>query len=352
MQNNSSRALAPVSLAGIPLRNRLAVAPMSRMQGSLDGLPSPDCAAYYARYARHKVPLVITEALYTDEIASRAYFNQPGLAHDRHVDAWRAVTDAVHAEGARIFAQLQHAGRLAEPGLNGLVLGATGKEAAGNTWQTGSRNPVPRAATDDDLEQIVSGFADATRRAVAAGFDGIELHGARGYLIHEFMNEENDRGDAWGGSLDGRLYLAARILAAVKTASAGLPVSYNYSMYSMDDYRYQPSAGVAELETIFQGLRKAGADILHVSTRRTLRPEEWGETLAQTAARCAPGPLIAGGGLATLEDCELALATPGCTMVALARPFLANPDWIGRSLKGEPLRAYAPGMERQPLLSS
>ncbi|OZI38669.1 NADH-dependent flavin oxidoreductase [Bordetella genomosp. 10] len=351
MQNNSFQALAPLSLAGLPLRNRLAVAPMSRMQGSPEGLPSPDCAAYYARYARHGAALVITEALYTDEIASRAYFNQPGLSVDRHADAWRPVTDAVHAEGAKIFAQLQHAGRLAEPGLNGLVLGATGRPAAGNTWQTESPNPVPRAATEDDLERIVSGFADAARRAAAAGFDGIELHGARGYLIHESLNDDNDRGDGWGGALDGRMRLATRILAAVKAASGGLPVGFNYSMYSMDDYGYKPGAGVVELEALFRGLRRAGADILHISTRRTLRPEPWGETLARTAARCAPGPLIAGGGLTTLDDCEQVFALSESTIVALARPFLANPDWIRRSLAGEPLRAYVPGMERAALMA-
>ncbi|OWT54201.1 NADH:flavin oxidoreductase [Candidimonas nitroreducens] len=344
------RTLESIQLAGIPLHNRIAVAPMSRMQGTQDGCPAEETASYYARYARHKAGLVITEALYIDEIASRAYFNQPGLATDHHIDAWRRVTDAVHAEGSKIFAQLQHAGRLAEPGLNSSVIGATGRAAAGTTWQTGSPNPSPRAATHQDIEHIIAGFSAAAARAAAAGFDGIELHGARGYLIHEFLNDQNGRTDCWGGSLTNRLRLAGRVLAAARASCGRIPISFNYSMYSMDDYAYRPQAGAPELETIFKTLRQAGADILHISTRRTLRPEAWGETLAQTAKRSAPGPLIAGGGLATLADCERALADTGCTVAALARPFLANPDWIDRSLGKQELHAYFPGMERRPLL--
>ncbi|MFC4273643.1 NADH:flavin oxidoreductase [Achromobacter aloeverae] len=351
MQNNSYLSSAPALLGGLSLRNRLAVAPMSRMQGQDDGLPSPDTAPYYARYARHGVGLIITEALYTDDIASRAYFNQPGLATDRHIEGWRPVTAAVHAEGSKIFAQLQHAGRLAEPGLNRLVLGATGRAATGTTWQTGAANPTPTAATEEQIEEIIAGFAAAARRALAAGFDGIELHGARGYLIHEFLNDGNDRGDAWGGSIENRSRLAGRLLESVREAAPGLPIAFNYSMYAMDEYAYRPRAELAEMEAIFRTLRQAGADILHVSTRRTLRPEPWGETLAQTAARSAPGPLIAGGGLSSLAECERALAWPGIAMVALARPFLANPDWIARSQAGQPIREYTPGMERQPLLS-
>jgi len=350
MAHNPISSLDAITLAGMPLRNRIAVAPMSRMQGSADGLPASDAARYYARYACHGAGLIISEALYTDDVASRAYFNQPGLASDRHIAGWREVTDAVHAAGAKIFAQLQHAGRLAEPGLNAIVLGATGRAAQGVSWQTASPNPVPRAATEDDIEQIVAGFAAAAQRASAAGFDGIELHGARGYLLHEFLNDGNDRCDAWGGTVENRVRLPARVLQAVRAAAEGLPIGFNYSMYSMDDYAYRPRGGITELEAIFRALRQSGADVLHVSTRRTLRPETWGETLAQTAARSAPGPMIAGGGLSSLSDCDKALETAGATVVALARPFLANPDWIARSTAGLPLRSYVPGMERQPLL--
>lgn len=345
--------LQPCALGALQPRNRLAVAAMSRMQAMDNGEVSADMPAYYARYARNGAGLVISEALYTDEDGARAYYRQPGLASDRQAQGWVRVAREVHREGGLLFAQLQHGGRLAEPGLNRVHLAASDGTAAGTTWQTGVPNAPARAATAEQIDAIVEGFTQAARRAREAGFDGIELHGARGYLLDNFLSAStNQRAGAYGGSLEGRLALPLRVIRAVKQAAGGLPLAYNFSLYKMDDGAYQPPGGQAEVAAIAQALHAAGANILHVTTRKLLRAEPWGEPLVATVRKAVPGAIVIGnGGLKTLADCEQAIAQTGCDAVSLARPFLANPDWIARNLAGGDLRAYAPGQERWGLLA-
>ncbi|HYF20714.1 MAG TPA: NADH:flavin oxidoreductase [Ramlibacter sp.] len=347
------KLLDPLSRGGLALRNRIVVAAMSRMQGGEDGTASLQAADYYARFARGGAGLVITEALYTDGTSARAYFRQPGLAEDRHVDGWRPVTRAVHEEGSLAFAQLQHGGRLAEPGLNPLHLAASEGTAAGVTWQTGRPNAPARAATAEQLDAIVDGFVAAAARAVDAGFDGIELHGARGYLLDDFLSAStNRREDAYGGSLQARLALPLRVLRAVRAVIGARPLSYNASLYKMDDGGYQPPGGAAEVEAIARALHGAGADLLHVTTRRLLRDEPWGEPLVVTVRRAVPDAVVIGnGGVKSTGDAEEALGRTDCDLVSIARAFLANPDWLARQQRGEALRAYAPGMEREPLIA-
>jgi 2,4-dienoyl-CoA reductase-like NADH-dependent reductase (Old Yellow Enzyme family) len=345
--------LEPFPLHGLRLRNRIAVAAMSRMQANADGTVSGDMPAYYARYAANGAGLVIAEAASADAIAAPAYFNQPSFATDAHVDGWSRVTRAVHEAGGIVFAQLQHGGRLAEPGLNNVHLCASDSTAAGNTWQTNKPNAPARAATSGEIDAIVDGFAQAARRACDAGFDGVELHGARGYLLDAFLSAStNRRTDAYGGSLEGRLRLPLRVVQAVRAAIGGRPLSYNLSLYKMDDTAYQPPGGADEIRTIARSLAEAGVDILHVTTRRLLRAEPWGETLAKTVRDAVPqGTVIANGGIKTLPDAQEVLQVTGCDMVSFARAWLANPDLIRASSAGEDLRAYAPGDERRPLLA-
>lgn len=345
------KVLKPTRLASLELRNAVVVAPMSRMQAQADGVVSSDMPDYYARYARDGAGLVMTEAIYTDEASGRAYFNQPGLANDRQGEGWRKVVDAVHAAGGRIFAQLQHGGRLAEPGLNPLHLAASDGVAGGNTWQTGRPNALARAATMAEIREIVSSFGDAARRASEAGFDGVEIHGARGYLIDDFLSAStNQRTDAFGGSLGARLEMPLAVVRSVRAAIGALPLSFNFSLYKMDNVAYQPPGGRDEVTEIVRALCSAGVDIIHVSTRKALRPEAWGEPLFRTVRAAASGGVIANGGLTTLEDCEAILQESGANAVSIARAYLANPDWLTRMIAMSDVVRYVPGQERLPLL--
>lgn len=345
------KVLKPVRLASLELRNAVVVAPMSRMQAQDDGVPSSDMPEYYARYARDGAGLVMSEAIYTDEISGRAYFNQPGLANDKQREGWRKVVDTVHAAGGVMFAQLQHGGRLAEPGLNPLHLAASDGVATGNTWQTGHPNAPARAATAAEIEEIIAAFGSAARRAREAGFDGIEIHGARGYLVDDFLSAStNQRTDAFGGSLEARLKMPLAVVRCVRAAIGALPLSFNFSLYKMDNTAYQPPGGRDEVVEIIRSLRKAGVDIVHVSTRKALRPEPWNEPLFRTVCAAAPGDVIANGGLTTLDDCEAVLQDGGATAVSLARAYLANPDWLTRVTAKSAVVRYVPGQERLPLL--
>lgn len=344
------KVLKPTRLASITLRNAVVVAPMSRMQAEADGSVSPDMPDYYMRYVRDGAGLVMTEAIYADETSGRAYFNQPGLANDTQVDGWSKVVNAVHSIEGRIFAQLQHGGRLAEPGLNSLHLAASDGVAAGNTWQTGHPNIPARAATMAEIEAIVTSFGSAARRARAAGFDGVEIHGARGYLLDDFLSATtNQRTDAFGGSLAARLMMPLAVVRSVRDAIGALPLSFNFSLYKMDNIAYQPPGGRNEVTEIIRALCDAGVDIIHVSTRKALRSEAWGEALFRTVRAAASGDVIANGGLVTLDDCEAALQD-GATAVSIARAYLANPDWLARAIDRKEMMRYVPGQERLPLL--
>jgi 2,4-dienoyl-CoA reductase-like NADH-dependent reductase (Old Yellow Enzyme family) len=335
----------PARLGRLALENRIVLSPMTRMQAGEDGTPGEDMAHYYARYAENGVGLVMTEAAYVDDVRSRAYFRQPGMTHARHEEGWRRVADAVHQAGRPIILQLQHGGRLAEPGLHPCALGATGRSAAGASWQGGkcyAQSPV-RAASATELAAVADAFAAAARRARAAGFDGVEIHGARGYLIDEILCLP-------GAALSARLAFPLDVVRAVRDAFPDGVLSFNLSLYKMDDIGYQPPGGRDEVAAIVQALHGAHLDVLHVTTRRVLRPEAFGAPLAVVAREAFPGrPLIVNGGVRSLQDAEDALAQTGAELVALARALLANPDWVRRTRSGEPLAAYAPGMERLPL---
>lgn len=343
-----SPVLAPRRLGSITIPNRVVLSPMTRAQASEDGTPTDVMAEYYARYASLGVGLVITEATYVDDAQSRAYFNQPGVANDRHVAGWSAVVDAVHRAGRPVILQLQHGGRLAEPGLHSCALGVSGRKADGLSWQRVlpyAQAPV-RAATREEIDRIVDGFAKAAHRASEAGFDGVEIHGARGYLVDEFLS-------APGADLNERLTVPLEIVRAVRSGLPAGIVSYNWSLYKMTDATYCPPGGAAEVERIARALIDAGTDVLHLSSRDLTRLEPLGEPFVRVVRRAVPhAPLILNGGVRTLADAERALGEMGGDFVALARTLLANPDWMDRALRGLPLREFVRGMEHRPLVQT
>lgn len=338
----------PVSIRHVTLANRLVLAPMSRMRSAPSGTPSEEACWYYARYAAQGVGLLVTEATYVDDVASRAYFDQPGLWNDEQTRAWEAVADAVHAQGGRILVQLQHAGRLAEPGLHDFVLGPTSSAAAGVSWQTNLPYAPATTATPDQLAGIAQAFGAAARRAVEAGFDGVEIHGARGYLIDQFLSaSSNQREDEFGGTLAGRLTFPLLVVQCVRGAIGPQPIlSFNLSLYKMDDVHYEPPGGAPEVEEIARALEQAGVDIIHATSRRAPVPVSalGGDTLAQVVRRGTARSLVAaGGGIVSVPAANEWLATGACDLVSIGRALAANPDLLART---DDPRPYRRGMER------
>ena len=212
-------AFDPIDLAGTRLANRIAMAPMTRSRAEGETrTPTAQVAEYYAQ--RASAGLIITEGAQPSAVG-QGYPNTPGLHSRAQIAAWREVTDAVHAKGGRIFAQLMHAGRIGHPDvLDGDLhpVGASAVAAAGQHFTADGLKdlPVPRELTADGIRATVADFAAAARNAVEAGFDGVEIHGANGYLVQQFLSTgTNLRTDEWGGSVEKRIRFATEVARAV-----------------------------------------------------------------------------------------------------------------------------------------
>ncbi|MFF4666630.1 alkene reductase [Streptomyces sp. NPDC001282] len=211
-------AFDPIDLPGIRLANRIAMAPMTRSRAGEGGTATDLVAEYYAQ--RASAGLIVSEGI-QPSVVGQGYPGTPGLHSAEQVASWRKVTDAVHAAGGRIFAQLMHAGRIGHPVVlpDGLTpVSASAVRPAGQLFTgTGTKDfTTPHELTGDEVRQTVADFASAARNAVDAGFDGVELHGANGYLIHQFLApNSNLRTDEWGGSEEARIRFAVEVVKAV-----------------------------------------------------------------------------------------------------------------------------------------
>ena len=180
--------LAPAAIGGVALANRLAVAPMSRVSTAGDGVPTENMVDYYAAFAHGGFGLIVTEGTYIDHAHSQAYANQPAIVTDEQVRAWARVVDAVHAAGGRIVLQLMHAGALvqhADAGLAPSAVQPRGRKLAG--YGGVGPYPLPRAMTAGEIADVVEAFAASAERGREAGFDGVEVHAANGYLLDQFL---------------------------------------------------------------------------------------------------------------------------------------------------------------------
>lgn len=337
--------------AGLPLRNRLAVAPMSRVSATGEGVPTERMVSYYASFAEGGFALVITEGVYTDGVFSRSYARQPGLATEAQVAGWREVVDAVHGAGGFVFAQLMHGGALSQ--LLDDTVGPSAVRPKGEKMQEyGGEGPfpMPKEMSEDDIREAVSGFADAARNAQVAGFDGVEIHGANGYLVDQFITDyTNGRGDRYGGSAAERARFACEVIEAVRGAVGdGFPVGIRLSQGKVNDHGYRWPGGRADAEAIFAAVAGAGTDYLHVASegrdwRETARIDE-GITLTQLAKRVTGLPVVTNGGMHDPELAEFVLREGHGDLVALGRGALANPDYPNRLRDGRPFDDFEHAM--------
>ncbi|GGP83682.1 alkene reductase [Streptomyces melanogenes] len=335
-------AFDPIDLSGLRLPNRIAMAPMTRSRAYGPGnSPTASTAAYYAQ--RAGAGLIISEGVQPSAVG-QGYPDTPGLHSEEQVAAWREVTDAVHAEGGRIFAQLMHAGRIGHPDLlpGDLVNVAPSPVAAAGTIYTheGPQDFVtPRELTDAEVVETIGEFVSAARNAIAAGFDGVELHGANGYLIQQFLAPNtNLRTDRWGGSDEARARFAAEVVKAVaaeigagRTALRISPANgYNDISEPAPEATY--TALVRELEPLglaYLHILEGAPD--HRELTLTLR-KLFGGTVVLNAATDGPtGP----DALALIEDGTADLLSYGAL-------FLANPDLPQRLATGGPFNAPDP----------
>jgi 2,4-dienoyl-CoA reductase-like NADH-dependent reductase (Old Yellow Enzyme family) len=343
-----SPLFSPVSVGGLKLRNRFAMAPMTR-QFSPDGIPGDDVAAYYGRRAA-SLGLLITEGTYVDESAGSSS-RVPRFFGDQALDGWRKVAAAVHDEGGAIFPQLWHLGAQRRPGSppypDAPVISPSGLDPAGNE--------VAAPATVRELDGVVTAFARAAAEAKAAGFDGVELHGAHGYLLDQFhWPVTNRRTDRYGGDMAGRVRLSAEIAAAVRAATGpDFPIAFRFSQWKGADYNARIAEDPAELEAFLTPLTDAGVSIFHASVRRYWLPAFAGSdrTLAGWTRHLTGRPVITVGSVgvaAAFRGTADEAAQPSLTLaplvdllergefdlVAVGRAVLADSAWAAKVADG------------------
>ncbi|MFI5496733.1 alkene reductase [Actinoplanes sp. NPDC051859] len=332
-------AFTPYPLGDRQLANRVVMAPMTRSRAYGPGTsPTELMATYYAQ--RASAGLIITEGV-QPSVVGQGYPDTPGLHSAEQVEAWRKVTDAVHERGGVIFAQLMHSGRVSDPELlpGDLVpVGPSAVAARGELYTRNGPKPfsTPHALTEAEIGATIADFVQAARNAIAAGFDGVEVHGANGYLIHQFLSTNaNQRTDGWGGSIEGRVRFAVEVTTAVAAAIGGDRVGL----------RISPGNGLQDLveddleltyKSLVTGIAGLGLAYLHISEapgRRELTAElrgQWPGTLILNPDTL-PNP-TGPEALALLDDGTADLISFGAL-------FLANPDLPARLAAGGPFSA-------------
>ncbi|WP_329565559.1 NADH:flavin oxidoreductase [Kitasatospora sp. NBC_01266] len=341
----------PVALNGLTVPNRIVMAPMTR-RFSPGGVPGEDVRSYYARRAAAGVGLIVTEGTYVGHESAGQSDRVPRFHGEEQLAGWAKVAEAVHAAGGTIVPQLWHIGMVRKQGdlpyTDAPAVGPSGIRVDG-TEGTG------RAMTRRDLDDVIGAFAQAAAAAERIGFDGVELHGAHGYLLDQFLwAGTNRRTDAYGGDPVARTKFAAEIVAAVReSVSPGFPVIFRYSQWKQEAYDARLAETPAELEAILTPLAAAGVDAFHASTRRYWLPEFEGSdlNLAGWTKALTGRPTITVGSVGLDGDFVRGFSGEGAPvqgidnlldrlerdefdLVAVGRALLQDPQWAAKVLRG------------------
>ncbi|MBB2947791.1 2,4-dienoyl-CoA reductase-like NADH-dependent reductase (Old Yellow Enzyme family) [Actinoplanes lutulentus] len=345
-----SKLFTPLNLGAVNLRNRMVMAPLTRLRAGAHGVPGDLLVEHYRQ--RASMGLIVTEGTWPIR-EGRTWIGQPGIETAEQVEGWRRVADAVHAEGGAIVMQIMHGGRISHPEITGTgrIVAPSAIAAPGEVRlpdDSKADHPVPHALTAGEIPGIVAGFVAAARNAIEAGLDGVEIHSANGYLVHQFLSPaSNTRTDEYGGSPANRARLAVEILTAVAGAigadRTGLRISPEHNIQGA--LETDPADVAATYTALAEGLAPLGlafVDILHADPA--------GE-LVQKVRHAAAAPTIVntGFGTPTTRESALALLDDGLAeAVAIGRAALANPDlvarWAGDAAENapDPSTFYAP----------
>jgi N-ethylmaleimide reductase len=337
----------PVSIAGRAAPHRIVMAPMTRARSTQPGdIPNTMNARYYAQ--RASAALIVTEASQVSP-QGKGYSFTPGIYSREQIAGWRLVSDAVHAEGGRIFLQLWHVGRMSHPDFhNGdLPVAPSAVPFEGSIWRvnpaTGQGEmvacPTPRALGRDEIHQIVADFRQAARNAVDAGFDGVEIHGANGYIVDQFLRTtSNIRTDEYGGSRANRLRFLKELITAVAAEIGADRTAIRLAPFLTARGMACPDI----LPTILEAadfLQAQGVAYLHLVEADWDDAPQFTESFRQEIRARFRGPIIVAGHY-DLDKANWVLGKGYADLVAFGRPFVANPDLPHRLASGLPLAAF------------
>jgi N-ethylmaleimide reductase len=333
------------------LKNRMVMAPLTRSRG-IGNVPNELMALYYSQ--RSGAGLIITEGT-SPSPNGLGYARIPGIFSPEQISGWKKVTDRVHRAGGKIFVQLMHTGRVSHPDNlpAGAKVLAPSTIALSGTMYTDSQGPqpypVPLEMRESDIQQAIGEYVAASRAAIEAGFDGVELHGANGYLIDQFLNTaSNQRSDQWGGSVSNRIRFAIEIARKVGEAIGFDRVGIRVSPYgAFNDMKTDP-----ETENVYEHLAgeldKLGLLYIHIVDHSSMGAPEVKPSVKQKIRASFNGYVILSGGY-DVARAEADLSEKKGDLVAFGRPFISNPDLVAKLRDGivltppDPSTFYTPG---------
>lgn len=361
--SNTIRLFDTVKLGNTTLDNRMGVAPMTRTSATPEGLATDQMVSYYTKFARGGFGVIITEGIYPDGKYGQGYFNQPGLINNEQMQAWKKVTDSVHQAGGKIFAQLMHAGALSQG--NRFVtdtIGPSVVQPKGEQMKIYAGKglfPLPKEATNEDITDVIKGFVNAAKHAKEAGFDGVEIHGANGYILDQFLTDYvNQRTDEYGGSTENRVRLLVEAVKAVREAvGKDYTLGIRISQGKINDFHHKWAGKGKDAEIIFGQLGSSGIDYIHVTEYEAWQPafpegegtsaldsafDDQGATLAALAKRYGKVPVIANGNLHDPIQANELIEKGEADVITIGRGALANGDWVNKVKNGESLEEFDP----------
>jgi N-ethylmaleimide reductase len=335
----SSNLFSQYRLGHLTLKNRVVMCPLTRSR-AIGNIPNDLMATYYEQ--RASAGLIITEGT-TPSPNGLGYARIPGIFSPEQIEGWKKTTSAVHKKGGKIFLQLMHTGRISHE-LNlpagAKILAPSAVKPAGQTWTDAKQLqdfPVPSAMTAEEIASTRAEYVQAAKNAIAAGFDGVELHGANGYLLEQFLSPiSNTRTDRYGGSIENRarfvLEVATEIVSAIGKEKTGIRVS-PYGVAS--DMPHYPEID-ATYDYLSTSLNKLGLVYMHLVDHAAMGAPAVPLEIKQTIRNNFKNTIILAGGF-NQESAEAAIESGLADLIAFGRPFISNPDLVERMQNGWPL---------------
>lgn len=338
-----SSAFDDFELKGHKFDNRFVVAPMTRTSADKKGKPTELMGEYYERFAKGGWSMIISEGVYTDRQASQGYINQPGITDAPQTDAWKEIVERVHEHDCKFILQLMHAGaQFQHNEYTDTPIAPSAVQPKGEPLSLYGETdgwPEVKAMDEGDFDAVMQGFVGAVNRAEEAGFDGVELHAANGYLLNEFLSDYfNQREDQWGGNIGKRIKFVAMVAKAAKAAAKDdFIVGIRLGQITVTDPDYQWPEGEDAMIKLVKALKEAGVDYIHTTdTDVNRKPFKGGsaKTLAEIVQEFSDIPLIVNGGVDKSNYEHVAAHYPNA-MLAIGRAALANPDLPKRLKSGD-----------------
>jgi N-ethylmaleimide reductase len=333
------------SLRTTQLSNRTVMSPLTRSRAADNNTPNSLMATYYAQ--RASAGLIITEGT-SPSPNGLGYARIPGLFNDAHVQGWKLVTDAVHAKGGKIVVQLMHTGRVSHQAnlpAGAETLGPSPETCPGEMWtdtQGSQPHTPPRAMTEADIQATIGEYATAARLAIQAGFDGIELHAANGYLLEQFLNANvNHRTDGYGGTAEGRNRLVLEVARATVKEIGAERVGIRLSPYGVFNGTGTFEGVDEQYLSLVKQLSALGLMYVHVLDHSAMGAPPVPAKLKTDLRAAFNGPFILAGGL-DKASAQQALSEGRADLAAMGKAFLANPDLVDRMRQDAPLNAPVP----------